>query len=710
MSIIHLLLLVLIIPMPIAFASTPGVYEITQTSLELALENMLSDDIQNASEHMAFASEFFATNQIHTGSNTELDIQIHMLLMDVDMFISNNDTHRAQKSIDSTLELFDNIEMTPSPNDYTDILAVAEKNYREGIIYENEPSSDIAHRLVLHVAEQNENKKIYALAERMDSKDSEYASVADSIAYVQRTVFGANSVVINDSYLYVTIRSLYDSVLESVERGKYDDADDSAIEAYLDNFEYLESTIAAANEDLMLSLEIEMRDNLRRLLADEASTEKIRMHIDTNILPNLARAEEMTALSSSKSVVESRLAEPGRAMARMGSSSNEQKAMVRAEIDDIREKIRQSVVLHKSGDYESAYASARSAYLDSYELIEIPLRVISPDFTLEVEAEFAEFRNLIRAPASEKDIRAITLKIESSLDESERLVSGTGELAPAIAFSSSFAIIFREGLESVLVLGAILTYLETSRNSRFKPHLMYGVLGGIGATAVTWVVAQYIIDISGANREYIEAIAALSATAVLFYVSFWVLNKIEHKKWMEFVKAKVWQATTTGSATVFVMLSFFTIYREGFETVLFYQAMISYAKYSELYVILGFVLGLGVLFLIYYVMRRLGRRLPLRILFGLTMGVGAYLSIAFLGNAIRQLQLLDILPYTSMLGTLPRLDVNIATLTGIYPTLETTIGQIVLLSIYLTASSYVLILRPRRIMRLAAMHKSRSNA
>ena len=69
-----------------------------------------------------------------------------------------------------------------------------------------------------------------------------------------------------------------------------------------------------------------------------------------------------------------------------------------------------------------------------------------------------------------------------------------------------------------------------------------------------------------AQAGLIEAIAGLSAVAVLFWVSFWVLNKIETKKWIEFVKAKVWKATTTGSLMVFVMLSFFTVYREGFET------------------------------------------------------------------------------------------------------------------------------------------------
>ena len=338
------------------------------------------------------------------------------------------------------------------------------------------------------------------------------------------------------------------------------------------------------------------------------------------------------------------------------------------------------------------------------------MRQIDPDFTLEVEYQFAQLRTMINERADYNDVQKVIVDIRRNLDESERVVSGTGEIAPAIAFSSSFAVIFREGLESVLIIGAIVSYLEASRNTQFKKYIYYGIIAALGATAVTWVIASYIIDISGANRELVEAIAALSATAVLFYVSFWVLNKIEHKKWMEFVKAKVWQATTTGSAMVFVMLSFFTVFREGFETVLFYQAMSGFAKYMEVFVGLGFIVGILSLLLLYILMKKLGKKLPLRVLFGLTMGVGAYLSIAFLGNAIRELQILDILPYTGLIGIIPRLDINLATMTGIYPTLESIIGQLILLGIYLAASSYVLVVRPRKETQLTAMRKSRSVA
>ena len=102
--------------------------------------------------------------------------------------------------------------------------------------------------------------------------------------------------------------------------------------------------------------------------------------------------------------------------------------------------------LHGEGNYDGALLTSRSAYLDSYESVEIPLRPIDPDFTLEMEIKFAELRNLIQAHAPYEEVEAKVVEIRRGLDESERLVSGTGILAPTIAFSTSFSIIFREGL------------------------------------------------------------------------------------------------------------------------------------------------------------------------------------------------------------------------------------------------------------------------
>jgi high-affinity iron transporter len=521
---------------------------------------------------------------------------------------------------------------------------------------------------------------------------------------------------------FATIRELLARAVDSVKAGDYRAADQAAITAYLDNYEYLEAPIEKHDPELMVTIEIEMREELRKMIKAGASPTAIEEFVEV-ILVKLDDAEAILdsdpELQGSTSSAEAGFANieglsqgfgayQGERLER-GDAADEAKAAVRADIDQIRIKLDETLRLYQAGNREGALLTARSAYLDSYENVELPLRPIDPDFTLDMEIKFAELRNLMQAGAPYEQVLAKTAELKNGLDESERLVSGTGIIAPTIAFSTSFSIIFREGLESALIIGAILTYLEASRNERFKKHVYYGIVLAFAGTAATWFAAEYIIEISGASRELIEAIAGISAVAVLFWVSFWILNKVETKKWIEFVKARVWKATTTGSVMVFVALSFFTVYREGFETVLFYQAMLSFAKYMEWYVAAGLVSGLGVIFATTFLVRKLGKRLPLRVLFGLTMGIGAYMSIAFMGNAIREFQEVGYIQTTHLIGTIPRLDINLATMTGIHPTLETIVAQVVLLAVYLAGSMYVLVLKPRRQRMVESARKSRAD-
>ena len=707
-----------------SFQQDSAVFTLVITGAGLGVgESFLQDgDVESARYAVEFASKNFASGlQDLRSHDPGLTDQIHLELLDLPLALAEGAEPDAAQSIGSVLSKIGGYGIQEDGSDaiIVDLLTVADEQYvlaDDG----NAPAYEIAkilfreskrmfeHDADLEVMLDLEQQSFFNDLERSVEDRDSFLTVGTLVSAIQRDLLGTEAIGHDQELLYDNIRRLYAQLIEAVDAGDYEAAEVLAIDAYLENFEYLEPTLEKADAEFMYALEINMREDLRNMIKDRQDPQAIRDFLEESILPDLdtGQAKTMTYLESS---ADGTAAAFQRDLRERGDSTGEQQAEVRAEIDFIRATLQELLAHYEGGDFDSAYAASRTAYLDSYEYIEIPLRPIDPDFTLEVEYQFAELRNLIKGQAGYAEVQEAVIAIERNLDESERLVTGSGQIAPLIAFFASFAIIFREGLESVLILGAILTYLEASRNTRLKPYVYYGIAAGVAATGVTWVVASYVIEISGANRELIEAIAALSATAVLFYVSFWILNKIEHKKWMEFVKAKVWQATTTGSAMVFVMLAFFTIYREGFETVLFYQAMFGFAKYLETFVGLGFVLGMASLLAIYFVMRRLGRRLPLRALFGLTMGIGAYLSIAFLGNAVRELQVLDIVPYTSMLGTVPRLDINLATMTGIYPTLETVVAQLVLLSVYLSASTYVLIMRPRKARRLAQMRKSRGN-
>ena len=714
-----------------------SVTEVTQTSLNLAEAEIKNGNFDDAKKLVEFGSKHFSNNlqKLRTVDASFTD-EVHISLIDLQSRqINSENQSEILSEIKRINEFFNTIpeDTEYNPNVIVTHLIIVDQQYENFEKNNDEFSYKIAlgfvergYQIFYSGTDYDERQTIELesffndLFDMVKNKDP-YTSVASTNVWVQRDLLGTDvisTVGIDSTSLYNVIRDLYAELLIELDNGDYKKAEQIGIEAYLENFEYLEPEIEVADPELLYQLEWDMREELRTMIKNREAPDTIRTFLVDSIIPRLDIAEAKVAdVKASGVVIADALAMKEKKP--MGSATEGQKGEVRTEIDFIRQQLQAVKIYYEQGDTQSAYTTARSAYLDSYEYIEIPLRSIAPDFTFEVEIQFADLRNLIKGEQvcdefgcvtdSSKRLGEIISGLQRSLDESERLVSGTGTIAPMIAFVSSFAIIFREGLESVLILGAIITYLEASRNIKFKKYVHYGIVLAIAATAVTWFIASYIIEISGVNRELIEAVAALSATAVLFYVSFWILNKIEHKRWMEFVKAKVFQASTTGGAMVFVMLSFFTVYREGFETVLFYQAMFGFAKYMELWVGLGFILGIASLLGIYFGFRKLGKRLPLRALFGLTMGIGAYLSIAFLGNAIREFQVLDYIPYTSMLGTIPRLDINVATMTGIYPTLETTIGQIVLLAVYLVASLYVLVLRPKRQKALAMMRKSRAN-
>lgn len=565
------------------------------------------------------------------------------------------------------------------------------------------------------------NKDLPSLSSTLDSLE-------DKLINLSNNKINSNKANGYEKY-FSNIRSLVQQALVNIHNSDYKQADKLVISAYLDNYEFLEAPLEEKNPKLMVDIELSLRENLRELIKGKESPQNIELFV-TNVMNKIDKAELLLQNDNSISSSNNRMLNSKNNEAKnladidllkkgFGTFQGERKVIgdsdastqqgVRSDIDQIRINLEKVLNLYKNEQYDDALAISRSAYLDSYEKIELPLRPIDPDFTLEMEIKFAELRNLIEQRESPEKISNTIYEIRKGLDESEILVSGVGSIAPGIAFTASFSLIFREGLESALIIGAITTYLEASRNDRFKRHVYFGIIIAAGATAITWFIAQFLIEISGVSKELIEAIAGISAVAVLFWVSFWVLNKIETKKWIEFVKSKVWKATATGSAMVFVLLAFFTVYREGFETVLFYQAMFSFAKHMELFIIAGLIAGLVVIISIAFIVNRLGKRLPLRVLFGVTMGIGAYMSITFLGNAIREFQEVGYIPTTHLFGVIPRLDVNLATMTGIHPTLESVVAQLILLSVYLVGSLYILVIQPRKKKMIESSRKSMSD-
>jgi high-affinity iron transporter len=371
----------------------------------------------------------------------------------------------------------------------------------------------------------------------------------------------------------------------------------------------------------------------------------------------------------------------------------------RQEMAQARADVSAALEAVKAGDRDRAYKLARSAYLDHFEFVEVPLRLRNPNLVLDAEFSFAELRNEIRDGDPVSEIRGTTAKLRGQLLDVDRELASKGIAAPALAFGFSFAILFREGIEAVLLIAILLGSLAAGSAQNYKKPLGLGVLAAVGATAVTWVLATLVIDLAPVNRELLEAITALVAVVVLIVVSFWLVQRLEHRKRMEFMRARTAAAIAAGSTAAFVGLGFTAVYREGFETVLFYQALALFAKGLELWVVLGALSAVAALAAVGYAILGLGRKLPLKPMLITGASMLLLLSVAFVGNAVRSLQGADVIAVTPIHGGWARLPVFVAELTGIHPTTQGITAQAVLLAIYVLGALWVFAVQPARARR-----------
>jgi high-affinity iron transporter len=354
---------------------------------------------------------------------------------------------------------------------------------------------------------------------------------------------------------------------------------------------------------------------------------------------------------------------------------------------------------YKAGDRDRAYKLARSAYLDHFEFVEVPLRLRNPNLVLDTEFTFAELRNSIRAGAPLSTVRGKVVKLRHQLLNVDRELAKKGIAAPLIAFLFSFTILFREGVEAVLLIAILLGSLAAGSAANYKRPLGIGVLAAIVASAITWVLATLVIDIAPVNRELLEAITALFAVVVLIGVSFWLVQRLEHRRRMEFMRARTAAAIAAGSTAAFVGLGFTAVYREGFETVLFYQALSLFAAGLALWVWLGIAAAVVALGAVGYAILGLGKKLPLKPMLITGASVLLLLSVAFAGNAVRSLQDADVLGVSPVHAGWARLPVFVAELTGIHPTRQGLIAQAVLLAIFAAGAAWVFWLAPLRARR-----------
>ena len=356
--------------------------------------------------------------------------------------------------------------------------------------------------------------------------------------------------------------------------------------------------------------------------------------------------------------------------------------------ESVRRQLDSAMSLAGSGQGEAASAAAFDAYM-TFEQVERGIRARQPRLADALEAGFAALRTRAAGGATSAELGSIHTRLLGDLENGERTIGG--RLSPLNLFVQSFVLLLREGLEAILVVGALMAFLTKTGAGRRRRDIHVGVGAAIGASLLTALLLETIFQVSRARQETLEGMVMLVAAAMLFYVSYWLLSKMEVAKWNRFVRGRVQEAVSSGSALALASVAFLAVYREGFETVLFYKALFLAGAGSTVPVLLGMGCGAVALAVVYYAVNRWGVRIPLKPFFGFTSAFLYYMAFVFIGTGIAELQEGGVIG-TTVLPWAPRLPAL-----GIYPTAESLLAQAILLILLVVGLIWTFWLEPRRL-------------
>jgi high-affinity iron transporter len=286
-----------------------------------------------------------------------------------------------------------------------------------------------------------------------------------------------------------------------------------------------------------------------------------------------------------------------------------------------------------------------------------------------IEERFLALRSGLERGAPPAEIDAAVAALLADVNRAERMLSAGAERRSFVSTAvASGGILVREGVEAALLIAALLGIAARAGLEDKKRWVHAGWGTAVACGAITWVLSSRLIAISGASRETIEGVTALLATAVLFYVSYSLIAQKEVARWMKFLRAQV----TPGRAVLSLFgVSFLAAYREAFETVLFYQTLLS-SQASTTAALVGALAGAVLLFGLVAAYSRAGRFAPPQVFFKVSSYLLYGLAVVFAGQGVDALQLTGLVPVHAIrVPTVPAL--------GVYPTLETFAAQGVLL-------------------------------
>jgi high-affinity iron transporter len=350
-----------------------------------------------------------------------------------------------------------------------------------------------------------------------------------------------------------------------------------------------------------------------------------------------------------------------------------------------RTKLRESLAAYGRGDPKLAKELALSAYLDGFEPVEAVLATRDGDLMTSVEQAMSGFRSAIERGRPVAELRGRLTETEQLLDQAEQALAP--EAATEVStFLGAFTILLREGLEALLVVIAMIAFLRKAERTEALPYVHGGWVAALVAGGVTWAIATYAIGISGASRELTEGFGSLLAAVVLLSVGIWMHGKSQAEEWRRYIQEKMRGALSRGSAWFLFGLAFIVVYREVFETILFYAAL--WTPENGGTILGGALSAVALLAIIAWAMLRYSKTLPITKFFAYSAILIAILAVVLAGKGVGALQEAGVIPVTPLAGV-PRI-----TLLGLFPTAEAVAAQV--LTMAATLLGFRAASKPRR--------------
>jgi len=313
-------------------------------------------------------------------------------------------------------------------------------------------------------------------------------------------------------------------------------------------------------------------------------------------------------------------------------------------IEHTRATLEQSLAAYRQGDHEQAYDLSVAAYLEGFELVESALDNLDAAQRKTTERALMAYRQALQDGADVPQAAQALELAKAELGKSAALLADSAMNA-SLSFFSSLLILLREGLEAILVLAAILAFLRNSgqQAAARSVHIGWGL--ALLAGVATWAVAAYLIDISGAQRELLEGATALFASVVLLWVGVWMHDRRHAAAWQDYIKSSL---VGGGGRFGFAVLAFFSVYRELFEVILFYETLwLQAGPAGHGMVLAGAAAALVLMLGLAWVILRGSRKLPLAAFFSANAVLLCVLSVVIAGHGVAALQ------EAGVLGTRP---------------------------------------------------------